>query len=227
MRNIEWIIFDWDDVFTLGSKEWYYKCYLETLEELWVSLPFEEADKRIQAKWWQSHREELKELLKEKPELIDRACEIYEAKLFWGTFTSCLSLVKWAVDTLLILSNEWYNLSVATGLNSKLFREQIVPRFDIPDVFSQVISAYDIPDPTKAKPHPYMAKQILTQQNLSSDKVILVWDAWNDVWMAQSLWITPIVVLTWHLDTQQAIQLWVQHIINDVSELPKFLWLNK
>jgi len=223
MDTIKWIIFDWDDVFTLWSKDGYYKCYLETLEELWVELPFEEADKRIRAKWGQSHREELKELLKEHPELLDQACEIYEAKLFGWTFTSCLSLVEGSIDAIRHLSEKWYNLSIATWLHSKLFREQIVPSFKIPDIFSQVVSAYDIPDPTQAKPHPYMAQQILKTQGLQAHKTILVWDAENDMKMAQAVWSLPVAVLTGHLDRDTAIKLWVQHILNDISELPEFL----
>ena len=61
-RKIKLIIFDWDDVFTLGSKEGYYACYHQALEGVGVQLKPEKERKRILTKWGQSHREELKEL---------------------------------------------------------------------------------------------------------------------------------------------------------------------
>lgn len=61
---IKLIIFDWYDVFTLGSKEGYFKCYHEALAEVGVYLKPEEEKKRIFAKLGKHHKEELKELLK-------------------------------------------------------------------------------------------------------------------------------------------------------------------
>ena len=66
---IKLIIFDWDDVFTLGSKEGYFACYHKAINGVGVHLSPEEEHKRILAKWSRTFREELKELLKEHPEI--------------------------------------------------------------------------------------------------------------------------------------------------------------
>ena len=63
------IVFDWDDVIILGSKEGYYNCYRETLKELGVVLDEKEMDIRIRRKWGQPFRIELAELLQEQPHL--------------------------------------------------------------------------------------------------------------------------------------------------------------
>lgn len=56
----------------------------------------------------------------------------------------------------------------------------------------------------------------------------MVGDAANDVLMAQNADILPVVVLTGHLNEEQAKELKVKHIINDVTDLPKVLnQLNK
>lgn len=216
--KIKLIIFDWDDVFTRGSTEGYFKCYHQTLNELNVKLSPEEEKKRIFAKWGQPHREELRELLKEHPEFLDEACKIYENHLFGDTFVNCLKIIPGAKELVTRLQNQ-YILSVATGLNPTILNERVIPKFGIPDVFSQVVSAYDIDDPTKAKPHPHMAEHILQTQNILPSEAVLVGDAKNDVLMAQAAHITPIVVLSGHLNAEQAEELGVKYIIPDVTHI--------
>ena len=41
------IIFDWDDVFTIGSKDGYFACYHETLVDLGVSMSPKEEKKEF------------------------------------------------------------------------------------------------------------------------------------------------------------------------------------
>lgn len=219
---IKLIIFDWDDVITLGSKSGYFKCYHETLVELGVFLEPEEERERILAKWSKPHREELRELLKEKPELLDRACEIYEEKLFGGTFVNELRVVDGTIDLLNTLQSE-YVLCVATGMNPKLLKETVVPKFKIPNVFSQIISTYDIVDVDKHKPHPYMLEEIMKTQGMKPEETLLVGDAKTDVIMAREAKVSPIVVLTGHLNKKEAEELNVEFIIENVTHLAKVL----
>jgi len=216
---IELIIFDWDDVFTLGSTTGYKKCYHEAVIGVGINLSPEEEMRRIQAKWGASHVEELAELVKDQPELLDKAIKIYEDNLFGNTFVDCLSIVPNSSSLLLRLSKK-YKLALATGVHPKLLRERVMPKFDInPDWFSQIIMAYDLDDPTHAKPHPYSAVTILKTQNVKPESAIMVGDAQNDVGMARGANIEPVVVLTGHLSAQQAKDLQVKHIISDVTQL--------
>lgn len=222
LQKIKLIIFDWDDVFTGGSTDGYFKCYHQTLVALGVELEPEEEKKRIFAKWGQPHREELKELLKENPELLDDACRVYEGHLFGDTFVDSLSMIPGAKDLITRLHKQ-YILSVATGLNSGILHDRVIPKFGIPDVFAQIISAYDIDDPEKAKPHPYMAEHILKTQKILPNEAVLVGDAKNDVLMAQAAHITPIVVLSGHLNKSEAEDLGVKYIIPDVTHIENIL----
>lgn len=217
---IELIIFDWDDVITLGSKNGYFKCYHETLNELGVFLEPDEERKRILAKWSKPHREELRELLKERPELLDRACEIYESKFFDKTFVNELRLIEGTNDLLRRLRAE-YILCVATGMNPKLLRETVIPKFGIPEVFSQVISTYEIDDVDKHKPHPYMLEKIMETQKVKPENTVYVGDAKTDFLMANAAKVTPIVVLTGHLDRKEAEDLKAHYIIKDIICLPE------
>lgn len=221
--NIRLIIFDWDDVFTLGSTAGYLRCYHRALEELGVRLDPAEEKKRIFAKWGQSHREELRELLKERPHLLDEACRLYEAHLFGTTFVDALTIVPGAKEILLKL-HDHYLLAIATGINPVILRERVIPTFGIPDVFLQILSAYDLPDPAKAKPDPYMVESILKTQNVAPGEAIMVGDATNDVLMAQAACVTPVVVLSGHLNKNQAESLGVKHIIPDVTHIEEVLF---
>ncbi len=219
---IKLIVFDWDDVLTLGSKEGYFKCYHETLADLNIYLDPKEERNRIMAKWSKSHREELRELLKEYPELLDKACKIYESKLFGNTFIDSLSMIPGTIELLKKLSKN-YILCIATGLNPEVLKNKVIPKFDFPDIFKQIISSYDIDDVEKQKPHPYMVEQILKTQNIKPHEAVLVGDAKGDVIMAQAAGLIPIVVLSGHLNKREAEELNVEYIIENITLLEQVL----
>lgn len=170
---IKLIIFDWDDVFTQGSIKGYYKCYHEAVKAVGVSLSPAEEDKRIKAKWGAGHREQLEELLKETPELVDRAVEVYEKHLFGETFVGCLTIIPGGQEFLSDLSKR-YKLAVATGAHPKILRERLFPKFAIPSVFTEVITIYDLDDPTHAKPHPFMPNKIMEMTGVAKERLCLL-----------------------------------------------------
>ncbi|MBA3724094.1 MAG: HAD family hydrolase [Candidatus Levybacteria bacterium] len=219
---VKLIIFDWDDVFTLGAKEGYYACYRKAINDVGVNLSPEEENKRILAKWGKSFKEELKELLKEKPELIDTASEIFE-RAYWGdTFVDALSVIE-GTNEMLVRLKDKYKLAVATGNHHKMLKDRIFPHFSIPDVFLQIISSHEIEDQEKTKPHPYMLEVIMKNLNVSPNETIFVGDAKTDVQMAYSADVEPVVVLSGHLSKEEAKELGVKHIIDNVTLLEKEL----
>lgn len=220
---IKLIIFDWDDVFTLGSTEGYYECYRQALRGVGVDLGSEEEDRRIRAKWGSGHAAQIKDLLREKPELVEKAIEIYENNFFGETFVNCLSIVPGSQDMLKDLAEKGYILTVATGGHPEVFKKRILPKFNIPDVFAQILTIYDIDDIAHAKPHPYMVEKILETQNILPNEAVVVGDAANDMQMAFSAGVTPIAVLTGHLNREQAEGLSVSYIIESVTDLPDLL----
>lgn len=215
---IKLIIFDWDDVFTQGSIKGYYKCYHEALTGVGVELDPNEEDKRIKAKWGAGHRKQLEYLLQEHPELVDKAVEIYQDHLFGDTFVDCLTIIDGAQDFLTDLAKR-YKLAVATGSHPKILKERLFPKFQIPDVFAQVITIYDLDDPAHAKPHPFIANKIMEAQGVKPEETVLVGDAATDMQMAWNAGIEPIAVLTGHLNRQQAEELGVKHVIDNVTLL--------
>lgn len=219
---IKLIIFDWDDVFTIGSTEGYYKCYHEALVGVGVELSKAEEKKRIDTKWGSSHYEELAELLKDNLGLLPRAINIYEKHLFGRSYVDCLTLVPGTIGMLKRLSKK-YKIALATGANPKLLQEIIFPKFDIPQVFSQRITPDDLVDASRTKPHPESINRILKEQNFSSKETVMVGDAKNDVLMAQNASVEAVVVLTGHLNQSEAKKLGVKHIIKNVAMLEGLL----
>ena len=214
---VKLLIFDWDDVFTLGSREGYFKCYHETLVEVGANLDPEEERRRLVSKWGTSHQEEFELLLKEKPHLFNEACRIFESKLFGDTFVSHLYVLP-GVNPLLERLNENYTLAVATGAHPKLLKETVMPRFNIPPVFSHVMTSYDA-GPGRGKPHPYMVEKILYDTNTDPLEARVIGDSESDVVMARSARVTPIVVLTGNLKRKEAEKLGVKYIVEDVTKV--------
>lgn len=222
---IKLIIFDWDDVFTQNSIKGYYKCYHEALKGVGVSFSAEEEERLIKEKWGAGHRAQLAYLLKEHPELVDKAVEIYQEHFFGNTFVDCLTIIPGAQELLKKLAKS-YTLTIATGAHPKIINDRLFPKFQIPDVFAQVLTIYDIDDLAHAKPHPFMVNKLLETQNVKPEEAVLVGDAASDMQMAWNAGVEPIAVLTGHLNRQQAEELGVKHIIENVtlleSELEKF-----
>lgn len=90
---VKLIIFDWDDVFTQGSIKGYYACYHAALDAVGVKLDPEEEDRRIKTKWGAGGEKQLEYLLKEHPDLVNKAYEIYQQHAHGSTFVDCVSIV--------------------------------------------------------------------------------------------------------------------------------------
>ena len=219
---IKLIAFDWDDVITHGAKDGYFKCYHQAMIGVGVHLDPKEERKRILAKWSKPHTEELEELLKEHPELVEKAVQIYEKHLFGNTYVDTQTEIKGVNDFLLRLK-EKYILTVATGAHPKILKEKVIPKFKIPDVFAEIISSYDIKDPEKRKPHPYMIKKMMQDQKVTPEETIFVGDAKTDIEMARAAGVTPVAVLTGHMSARDAEKLRVKYIIPDITHLESVL----
>lgn len=219
---IKLLIFDWDDVFTLGAKDGYFECYHQAVTSVGIHLPPDEERKRILAKWSKPYPIQLKEILKENPELVDKACSTWE-KLYWGdTFVNSLKEVKGANELLERLKRK-YIFTIATGNYPKMLRERIFPHFKIPNVFSQIVSSWEIKDVDKMKPHPYMLEVIMKKQKILPQETIYVGDAKTDVEMAYNAHVIPIVVLSGNLNKEEAQNLKVKYIIDDVTSIENVL----
>jgi phosphoglycolate phosphatase-like HAD superfamily hydrolase len=215
---IKLIIFDWDDVFTQGSIKGYYACYHAALKEVGVTLTPEEEDLRIKARWGAGGEKQLEYLLQEHPELVEKAYKIYQEHAHGPTFVNCLSIIPGAQEFLTRIAKK-YKLAIATGAHPKVLHDLVMPKFNIPPVFSQIITIYDLDDMTHAKPHPYMAQKILETQGIKPEEAVLVGDAQSDMQMAWNAGVEPVAVLTGHLSRHEAEELGVKHIIEKVTLL--------
>lgn len=219
---IKLIIFDWDDVFTQGSIKGYYASYHAALEGVGVHLEPSEEDRRIKAKWGAGGKKQLEYLLQEHPELVDKAYEIYQEHSHGRTFVDCLSIVPGSHELLTRLAKK-YKLALATGAHPKVLRDLVIPKFKIPDVFSHIITIYDLDDMTHAKPHPFIPQKIMKELGVKPEEAVVVGDAQSDMQMGWNAGVEPIAVLTGHLTRQEAEELGVKYIIEDVTKLEEVL----
>jgi HAD superfamily hydrolase (TIGR01509 family) len=221
----ELLIFDWDDVFTLGSTRGYYACYHQAIESVGIELSPEEEKRRIDSKWGSPHRVEIEALLKEYSELIDRAVIEYEKALFSNVFIDELTLQPGSIELLNIVSKT-HKLAIASGINPKLLKENIFRKFDIANVFDEIVTTYDVAelkDETMCKPHPFSINLIRERLGVEAESTLMIGDAKNDLLMAKSAGVKFTAVLTGHLSKDDATQLGADYVLNDVSELMQIL----
>lgn len=219
---IKLIVFDWDDVLIRGAIEGYFKCYHEAIIGVGVYLDKKEEHRRILIKWSKHHTEELEELLKEYPELINKASKIYVKHLFGDTFVNSLAEIKGVNDVLLRLKNK-YILTVASGAHPRIIKEKVIPAFKIPNVFSEIITSYDIKDAQKRKPHPYVIQKMMKDQKVKPEETIYVGDAKSDMVMARAAGVTPVAVLSGQMSLKDTRILNIQYVIPDVTYIEKLV----
>lgn len=216
------IIFDWDDTFVTGGIEGYYQCYHAALVELGLHLERPEEEQIIHSLWGRPHREVLTTLTASRPDIFEDAVRLYNEHLLDGTFLNCLSLIPGSLDILDELKDD-YILTVASAGNPTVLKEKVFPHFQVPPVFAQVITSRELDDPARGKPFADLALRIMDEQHVSPEETIVVGDGEADVRMAQAAAIEPVVVLTGQLGWEQADDLGVTHIIDDITKLPALL----
>lgn len=215
------IVFDWDDVLTLGSIAGYTACYHQALLELGIELHHEEEARRIKSQWGKPHEVVLSALLDERPELVENAATRYERHLFGATFVSHLDVVPNARETIERLAAN-YPLAVVTGMHPVLLTEQVIPKFGFPSVFRDIVSSYEL-DPALVKPSPHAVLMLSEKHGIEPSSIIVVGDSEGDMRMAISAGATPVAVLTGHLSAEQAVDLGVEHVVADVTHLEQLV----
>ncbi|HSD55862.1 MAG TPA: HAD-IA family hydrolase, partial [Candidatus Saccharimonadales bacterium] len=99
-------------------------------------------------------------------------------------------------------------------------KNRLFPKFGISkDIFAKIMTIYDLDDMAHAKPHPFMPQKIMEETGIKPEETVLVGDAASDMQMAWNAGVEPIAVLTGHLSEQEAKQLGVKHIVDNVTLL--------
>ena len=214
------IIFDFDGVIITGSNEGYFTCYHKALGSVNVRLEPSEERKRILEWWGKGHKKQLELLLKEHPDKLDGAITAYEKCYFSPLFHKKIKLVDGA-DAELERLFQTRTLAIASGMVRKTM-DDLIEKFHIP-YFKRILTFEDAKKEEHKKPSPYMLFQLMNECGVTKDETVYVGDAENDVIMAKGAGVTPIVVLTGHLNREEAEKLGVKYIIPEVTYLETIL----
>lgn len=218
------LIFDWDDVFT-RSTPGYLACYEYSVREVGVQLPDDDLRAILKMHWGKHPRELLEHLLRNEVSqaLLDRAYEIYESSLLTDRFLAHVSPVEGSHECLRALDAAGYRMGIATGMNGRLLREQMMTRFGFPQVFGRILSVYDVGAPQQ-KPRADFLRIVMEDLDVEPADVFYIGDAENDVRMAHDAGTKCVVVRTGHLDEARARALkGVAAVLSDVTALPGWL----
>ena len=216
------IVFDWDDVFTLGSTNGYHACYKLAAHSVGAVVSDTEITETVDRLWGRPHEKVIEVFLGEQKHLILQASRAYEEAIFSDTFLSELSIVDGALDMISRLSKR-YTLAIVTGSNMKLLREKIFQKFGVPPVFKHIISSHDLKDESRGKPYPDMLLDVLEREGCGPENAVYIGDAPGDMIMAKFANVLPIAVLTGQLSRDAAEKLGIKNIIDDVALLEDLL----
>ncbi len=216
---IKLIIFDWDDVFVVGAKDGYLACYRRAIKDYGIQV-HEDRLKKITREMWGQPNQKIISTLIEPANLnkLNGVIAHYKKYKRDETFLSHLHFIVGGQTFLQRISKN-YTLAIATSQEKDVLLEYLFPKFQVPDVFSSIISSHDLADPFLAKPHPYMIKKLLLKYRLSPEQAVMVGDAENDIQMALNAGVEGVAVLTGHLNRKEAEELGVKHIIENVTML--------
>jgi len=218
---IRLIIFDWDGTIAVGAAEGYLNCYRETFKKLKLDFTPRGEEIRNLISIGPTHVQEIKQIFKDKPGLIEPARKIYEAELIGESLLNYVNLMPGTKELLLRLKNK-YLLAVATGTMRQVV-EAVLNKFHIPNVFNQIMTHHKLPDLKLVKPNPYIAQTILKTQRVEAQEAVVVGDSDWDISMAVNAGITPVAVLTGYLTEGRAKKLGAKFIIPDITHLEEVL----
>ena len=210
------VLLDFDGVIAQGSNEAYFGCYHKALESVDVMLTPEVEHTRILEGWGSGHIDQLKILLRERPELVNQAGKTWVACVDEPKFWENVELVPNA-DKAIHLMERTMNVAIVSG-SRKDYIEKLLNRFGI-DGERMIFSSYDVADSSLRKPHPYTLQLALKDFGCQQSESIYVGDMPNDIVMARAAGIEPVVVLTGELDEKRAKELGVSWIEQDLYSL--------
>ena len=212
------IVFDFDGVLDLGSQEAYEYILRETLLDSGVELPEDEVIRRINASWGSQLSNVLRELLREHPELYPKARDVLQECL-WEDFPEMIRGIPGAPEKLGELALK-YSLAINTAADRKPLVGRVMPKLGIdPELFAYIFTADDINNPNEYKPEPHGLRLIMKELGFLPAQTTMVGDSDSDVLTAQFSSVEPIVVLTGNLDIEEADELGVKYIIEDVTKI--------
>lgn len=216
---IKLIIFDFDGVI-LDSHSAYFACYHQALQAVGVELDPEIEKQIIIKEWGKGYVTQLRSLLHNHSELLEKALENYQKYRNSDKFQSAVSLIQGAKEALKELSKQ-YAIAVATGIRKQHFHKYL-DLYDL-HLFQAEFTLDDVVNEKDYKPSPYMLLELMKQFGVKKNETVYVGDAENDVIMAKAAGVEPIVVLTGHLNHEEAEKLGVKYIIPDITSLEKIL----
>ena len=215
------IVFDCDGVLWEGTNEGYFRCYHAAAREAGIALDYALVKQRILVNWGQPVVREIDGMLPNHPERVPQVVDIYRRLIHSDLFLAGASLVPGA-DTALKTLAVRYGLSAITGMNARNL-DLLLDRFHLRPLFQHVFSTGDISEPEQRKETGYHLGLLLRAEGLGSRQAIVVGDALVDVRMARQQGVPLVVVLTGHLDLEQARNTGAEAVLPSVADLPRWL----
>jgi phosphoglycolate phosphatase-like HAD superfamily hydrolase len=218
LARVDCIVLDLDGVLLEGTNEGYFDCHRHALECVCVTVPEQQLRRRLLQYWSYPHEFQLSLFIDDEATLA-AACKAYEALLFSDEFSNRISQIPGATQTITQLSTMGYRLAVASGMHHKQIPTSLSKIGIDPALFSVCLSAFQLPDNTLQKPHPYMLERILAELNTLPERALCVGDSVDDIRMSRAANVLAVAVLTGNMSRAEAEQEGSDIVLKSIHEL--------
>lgn len=221
MKNISFIVYDFDGVLAHGTNDGYFRCYHEAIQEFGIEMSAELVHQRIVANWGKSGREEVAGLIPEHPDLIDVVTSEYLRLLDTDVFDRDALPIAGALEVLQQVKERKIRQFIVSGAEPGSL-ERLSRRFGFSEYMEEVVSCSQN-NQKFSKASGFHLSKLLEQKGLNPTDGACIGDSSGDVLMARRCAVLPIVVLTGILNQEQARHLEVGDILDSISALPSWL----
>lgn len=180
------IIFDWDGTLA-DSVDWIVHCLKVAAERQSLDVPDDQAIKNIIGLSIQNALAELFPEIKGQDQEQFIACY---SQLFFAREITEKDLFSGVNEMLLQLRSQGYKLAVATG-KGRAGLDKAMNGVGLHEFFDVTRCANE----TASKPNPLMLDEIITEMQVSRERVVFIGDSNHDLQMAENAGISAIAVL--------------------------------
>jgi phosphoglycolate phosphatase len=222
VHAIKCVIFDLDGVLFSGTNQGYLDCHDHALRSVGLIVPPAEQRRRLLQCWSHPHEYQLR-LFIDDPGQLAAACHAYEEYLLSARFANHIGEVPGATRTVRELAASGVQLAIASGMHDRQIPLALEKIGLDTDLFDETLSAYQLPDDTVQKPHPYMLQHILGALGRCPSDAAYVGDSRVDVRMARAAGVFAVAVLTGNMSRDDAVEERADAVLESVDRLADLL----
>jgi phosphoglycolate phosphatase-like HAD superfamily hydrolase len=214
------IVFDFNGVFDTGDNQVFNHVIWRCLDESGVDVTRQMIAQRMNDMSGKAPKKVMLSFVNDNPEARKSALELHD-RYMASDFVEMTKTIPGSAETIEALKSK-YSLALNTSADRRNLFRVMLPRLGIDASYFEggIITEDDLPE-EEQKPEPAGLFRLLKANNVQPERAIMVGDSITDILSAGFAGVEPVATLSGNLTLLQALELPVDYIIKDVTELPE------